>query len=92
VTRGWFTVRATAAGIELLDQRRLPHEEHYVVLGSVEEVARAIEEMTVRGAPAIGCTAALGVALAARTAGASDLAGLARSVEAACQRLARTRP
>ena len=88
----WFTLRASEAGVELLDQRRLPHEERYLVLASVEEVASAIEQMAVRGAPAIGCAAALGVALGARTAEAGDLAALGRAVESACRRLAATRP
>jgi len=92
VAGAWFTVRATEKGVELLDQRRLPGEEVYLTLGTVEEVARAIEDMAVRGAPAIGCTAALGVGLAARTAHAEDLDGLRAAVGAACERLARTRP
>ena len=49
----------------LLDQSRLPHEVTHVHLSTVEEVARAIREMRVRGAPAIGVTAAYGMALAA---------------------------
>ena len=44
--------------LQLLDQRALPAEEHYVLCRSVEEAARAIEDMTVRGAPAIGIAAA----------------------------------
>ena len=50
----------------LLDQRKLPHAEHYVQLYSAEEVADAIRNMVVRGAPAIGVTAAYGMVLAAR--------------------------
>ena len=64
----WFTLRATPDAVELLDQRLLPGDERYLVLQDVEAVACAIEEMVVRGAPAIGCTAALGMALAARKA------------------------
>jgi len=78
--------------VRLLDQRLLPAEEVMLELRTVEEVARAIEEMVVRGAPAIGCTAALGVALAAVLSPAADLDGLEDDVEAACGRLARTRP
>lgn len=55
--------------VVLLDQRLLPLEERYGYYRSVEEVARAIREMVVRGAPAIGVTAAYGMALAARTRG-----------------------
>ena len=50
----------------LLDQRRLPFEEHYQYPADVAEVAGAIRDMVVRGAPAIGITAAYGVVLAAR--------------------------
>ena len=68
----------------LLDQRALPTEERFVLCRTVEETARAIEDMTVRGAPAIGIAAAYGVVLAA---------GEGReAVRAAMDRLARTRP
>ncbi|MCX7962715.1 MAG: S-methyl-5-thioribose-1-phosphate isomerase [Burkholderiales bacterium] len=56
-------MRWTGAALELLDQRRLPGEISYVVCRSAAEVARAIREMVVRGAPAIGCAAAFGVVL-----------------------------
>jgi methylthioribose-1-phosphate isomerase len=88
----WFTLRWTAEGVVVLDQRRLPAEESYLTLRDVEGVARAIEELAVRGAPAIGCAAALGVALAARSSDAPDLPSLVAEVERACERLARTRP
>lgn len=88
----WFTLRWSDDGVVLLDQRRLPGEEIYLTLGQVEEVARAIEDMAVRGAPAIACAAALGVALAARRSEAADTRGLIADVEAASERLARTRP
>jgi methylthioribose-1-phosphate isomerase len=54
--------------LTLLDQTKLPSVETYVELRTVEDVARAIETMVVRGAPAIGVTAAFGIALASRTA------------------------
>lgn len=50
----------------LLDQRKLPHTEQYVELYSAEETAEAIRNMVVRGAPAIGITAAYGLVMAAR--------------------------
>lgn len=53
--------------VYLLDQLRLPHEERWVACTSVEEVAAAIRDMVVRGAPAIGITAAYGMAVASRT-------------------------
>jgi len=52
--------------LELLDQRLLPADEKYIQLNDVESVARAITDMVVRGAPAIGITAAYGVVIAAR--------------------------
>ena len=61
-------VRYEGGVLHLLDQRRLPAEERWVACSSVEEVARAIEQMVVRGAPAIGIAAAYGVALAAARA------------------------
>jgi len=66
------TMRWTGASLELLDQRRLPDEVVYLACRDAEEVASAIREMVVRGAPAIGCAAAFGYALAARAGG--DLA------------------
>lgn len=62
------TIQYRPGTLTLLDQTKLPREETYVELTSVEEVAKAIETMVVRGAPAIGITAAFGIALAARTA------------------------
>ncbi|MCZ6785234.1 MAG: S-methyl-5-thioribose-1-phosphate isomerase [Proteobacteria bacterium] len=88
----WFTVRRSDEGVQLLDQRRLPEEEVYLTLGSVEEIAQAIEDLVVRGAPAIGCTAALGLARAAELSAATDVPALVRDLEPAFERLARTRP
>lgn len=65
----------------MLDQRELPERESYVELRSFEEVARAIRDMVVRGAPAIGISAAYGMVLAAR-AGA-NLDDAARLLKAA---------
>ncbi len=70
--------------LRLLDQRALPGREAYVVCRAVEDVALAIENMTVRGAPAIGIAAAYGVVLAA--------VGGRGAVLEAIERLARTRP
>src|ERR1051325_4219156 len=59
------TVEWTSEGVRMLDQRLLPNEEKYLVLRSYEEVADAIKEMAVRGAPAIGGSAAMGAAVEA---------------------------
>lgn len=88
----WFTVRWSDAGVRMLDQRLLPEREEYLLCATVEDVARAIETLAVRGAPAIGCAAAFGVALAAAVSRAESADALARDVEAAAARLARTRP
>ena len=57
-----------ASGVlELIDQRLLPEREVWVACRTVEEVARAIRDMVVRGAPAIGCAAAYGLAIAEKT-------------------------
>jgi methylthioribose-1-phosphate isomerase len=52
--------------VEIIDQTRLPHHLHMITLQTVEDAARAIKDMWVRGAPLIGVTAAYGMALAAR--------------------------
>ena len=88
----WFTVRWSEEGVQLLDQRELPGQEIYLTLTSVEEVARAIESLVVRGAPAIGCTAAMGVARCAVTSRARNLSELEGDLRAGMERLARTRP
>lgn len=77
--------------LRLLDQRALPGDERWLELDEVEAVAQAIENMTVRGAPAIACAAALGLAASARHFG-DDPAEVRRRIEAACDRLANTRP
>jgi methylthioribose-1-phosphate isomerase len=63
-------------GVALIDQRLLPHQFETVHCQSVEAVARAIKTMQVRGAPAIGCTAAYGMALAAQLSNAPDASAL----------------
>src|SRR5664279_53371 len=60
------TVEWTDAGVRFIDQTKLPTEETYVTCKTYEEVADAIRTMIVRGAPAIGVTAAMGVALGVR--------------------------
>ncbi|MCL6596894.1 MAG: S-methyl-5-thioribose-1-phosphate isomerase [Firmicutes bacterium] len=78
--------------LRLLDQRRLPAEVQYVDLATCAEVAGAIRDMAVRGAPAIGAAAAYGLALAARTApGGSPEAALA-AVEEGASLLKAARP
>jgi len=86
------TVERTPSGVRLLDQRKLPLETVYVTCKTAEEAAEAIRAMVVRGAPAIGVTAAFGVALAASSAQALDPATLDRRITAASAALAAARP
>jgi methylthioribose-1-phosphate isomerase len=73
----------------MIDQTRLPLEETYVTCKSYQEVATAIRDMIIRGAPAIGVAAAMGVALGVEQADAVDLD---RQFETICDTLAGTRP
>jgi len=76
----------------LLEQKALPFKEEWVRCDTVEKVAKAIESMTVRGAPAIGITAAYGVALAGSKVKAGTFPAFRREVEKSIRRLGRTRP
>jgi methylthioribose-1-phosphate isomerase len=76
----------------LLDQRRLPASAEFVRLTSAEATAQAIRDMLVRGAPAIGITAAYGVVLAARAAFAAHAADWRRAMDDNLERLAQARP
>ncbi len=86
------TVERTPSGVRLLDQRKLPLEEVYVTCRTAEETAEAIRAMVVRGAPAIGVTAAFGIALAASSAVALDPDATDRAIAAARRALAAARP
>ena len=78
------TLEWTQEGVVMIDQRKLPGEELYPVFKTYQEVAQAIRDMVVRGAPAIGVAAAMGVALGAkqfrRAMLRSSSGSLARSV------------
>ncbi len=78
--------------LRLLDQRRLPEEEVWLEYRDAAAVADAIRDMVVRGAPAIGITAAYGVVLAAARHHAEDPAGWQQAIEADLERLAGARP
>jgi methylthioribose-1-phosphate isomerase len=83
------TIQWTPAGVVMIDQTRLPLEESYVTCRTYEEVAAAIRNMIIRGAPAIGVAAAMGVALGVLHASGDHLDS---QVEAICDLLGRTRP
>ncbi|HET7101168.1 MAG TPA: S-methyl-5-thioribose-1-phosphate isomerase [Terriglobia bacterium] len=86
------TLEWTGEGVRFLDQTRLPLEESYVLARSYQDVADVITTMVVRGAPAIGVSAAMGMALAAKQSTAKDLDGLSRDLKQAGEVLAATRP
>jgi len=85
------TVAWDDGAVVMIDQRRLPGEQVFVRCRQPREVAEAIRNMTIRGAPAIGVAAAFGLALAARGSKAQG-AALAAEFERACGELAHTRP
>ncbi|MEW6280112.1 MAG: S-methyl-5-thioribose-1-phosphate isomerase [Candidatus Eremiobacterota bacterium] len=76
----------------LIDQTRLPMEEVWVDIRTHQDAAEAIRSMRIRGAPAIGITAAYGLALAAAASTENDLAALRGSLEEAARVLGATRP
>jgi methylthioribose-1-phosphate isomerase len=86
------TIEWTEDGVVMIDQRLLPTREEYVTLASPEEVAWAIKEMVIRGAPAIGVAAAMGVALAAHKARDRSPEGFEEAFESAVALIEGTRP
>jgi len=86
------TLTWTAAGVRFIDQTRLPLEESYVLATSYEQVAEVIVTMVVRGAPAIGVSAAYGIALGAFHSKAESAERFAPEFDKICARLAGTRP
>ena len=86
------TLTWTPEGVRFIDQTKLPLEESYVLATTYEEVAEVIVTMVVRGAPAIGVSAAYGVALGAKDTKATTPLEFEPEFEAICARLAGTRP
>jgi methylthioribose-1-phosphate isomerase len=86
------TVEWTSEGVRMLDQRLLPTEEKYLMLRSYEEVADAIKKMIVRGAPAIGVSAAMGLALGANQSVGTSIADLEYDFRFMCKVMEATRP
>ncbi len=81
------TIQWTPEGVVMIDQTRLPRETVYVTCTTYVEVADAIRSMVIRGAPAIGVAAAMGVAI-----GALRSDQLAEDMPVICETLAKTRP
>lgn len=86
------TVEWTAEGVRMIDQRLLPTEEKYLTLRTYEEVAEAIKKMVVRGAPAIGVSAAFGLALGAKQSVGTSVADLEDDFGYMCEVMSKTRP
>jgi len=86
------TIEWTDAGVVMLDQRRLPTEEIYRTYTNHSEVAEAIRSMVVRGAPAIGVAAAMGIALGVQNSRAGSVAELDAEFDRICSDIAATRP
>lgn len=86
------TVEILPDCVRLLDQRKLPLTEEYVDCRTYQEVAEAIKQMVVRGAPAIGVTAAAGIALGMQQLEAASDGDVRKKFEAICTTMAQTRP
>ena len=78
--------------IVMVDQRKLPGQEIYVRCRTAQDVARAIRTMVIRGAPAIGVAAAMGIALGVRRSSAKGTRQLAVDFQKVCDMMAATRP
>jgi methylthioribose-1-phosphate isomerase len=86
------TLEWTDSGVRFLDQTKLPTEETYVNCTTYKEVADVIRNMVVRGAPAIGVSAAMGVALGVKNSRAESVGELKREFDEICDVIGKTRP
>jgi len=86
------TVKWTGESVSILDQRKLPLQEIYNDYGNYIDVAEAIRSMEVRGAPAIGITAAMGIALAAKNFKGRDMKAFRETMDGVLSVFAETRP
>ncbi|MFZ0960134.1 MAG: S-methyl-5-thioribose-1-phosphate isomerase [Terriglobia bacterium] len=86
------TIEWTEQGVRMIDQTRLPGEEIYRTYTDYREVAEAIRSLVIRGAPAIGVAAAMGIAVGVKNSGAKNLAELRADFELIAQTLGKTRP
>ena len=78
--------------IVMIDQRKLPASEVYVTCKTAKEVAKAITTMVIRGAPAIGVAAAMGIALGMRRSSATGTKQFTTEFQKICDLMAGTRP
>ncbi len=86
------TIAREPDAVVMIDQRKLPAQEVYVRCKSAAEVARAIKTMVIRGAPAIGVAAAMGIALGMRKSRATGTQKFAAEFQKTCDAMAVTRP
>ncbi len=86
------TLEWTESGVRFIDQTKLPTEETYVNCTTYQEVADVIRNMVVRGAPAIGVSAAMGIALGVKNSKAGNVGELKRKFDEICDLIGKTRP
>jgi methylthioribose-1-phosphate isomerase len=86
------TIEWTEDGVRMIDQTKLPASEVYVTCRTYQEVAEAIRSMVIRGAPAIGVAAAMGVALGIKQSSATSVAELRVDFEKIAETISKTRP
>jgi len=86
------TLEWTESGVVFIDQTKLPTEEVYVTCTTHQQVADAIRNMVVRGAPAIGVAAAMGIALGMKNSKAENGAVLKKEFDEICETIRQTRP
>lgn len=86
------TIFWTDNAVAMIDQRALPHDEKYLTCRNYQEVITAINDMTIRGAPAIGVAAAMGIALGMQNQNASSKEDLKKSFYRICDEFSQTRP
>jgi methylthioribose-1-phosphate isomerase len=86
------TLKWTDSGVVFIDQTKLPTEEVYVTCTTHQQVADVIRNMVVRGAPAIGVAAAMGIALGVKNSKAESGADLKQEFDQICETIRQTRP
>ena len=86
------TLEWTDKGVRFIDQTKLPTEETYVTCTTYEQVADVIRTMVVRGAPAIGVAAAMGIAIGVEKSKAESVGELKRELDQICDVIGKTRP
>ncbi len=86
------TIEYVDGVVKMIDQTRLPLEKVFVNCKTIEDVGQAIKTMIIRGAPAIGVAAALGVSLGADTIEASSFDEFYNNMEKQCDQLGKSRP